>query len=121
LFVCSKNRLRSPTAEVVFSAYPGVEAASAGISGDAETPVSSDLIDWADVVFVMEKRQRDLLTAKFGSALRKKRVVVLGIPDRYGYMDPELVRLLKTKVERYLLPAGGWPARRVDQGDGQEG
>ncbi len=42
LFGCSRNRLRSPTAEAVFSAYPGVEATSAETSPDAETPVSAD-------------------------------------------------------------------------------
>lgn len=105
LFVCSKNRLRSPTAETVFSHYPGVEVASAGTNGDAETVVSSDLLDWADIVFVMEKRHRDFVSAKFGSAAKDKRIVVLGIPDRYGYMDPELVRLLEMKVRPYLADA----------------
>jgi predicted protein tyrosine phosphatase len=29
LFVCSQNRLRSPTAEQVFASWPGIEVASA--------------------------------------------------------------------------------------------
>ena len=56
LFVCSENRLRSPTAEAVFSEYEGVEAVSAGTNDDAETPVSGDLIEWADVIFVISKK-----------------------------------------------------------------
>jgi len=32
LFLCSRNRLRSPTAEPVFADRPGVETASAGLS-----------------------------------------------------------------------------------------
>lgn len=40
LFVCSENRLRSPTAEAVFCKYAGVNAIGAGTNGDAETPVS---------------------------------------------------------------------------------
>ena len=32
LFICSRNRLRSPTAEAVFAAWPGVETASAGLA-----------------------------------------------------------------------------------------
>ena len=32
LFLCSRNRLRSPTAEQVFAAWPGVETASAGLA-----------------------------------------------------------------------------------------
>ncbi len=49
LFVCSENRLRSPTAEAVFSKYEGVEAIGAGTNADAETPVTGDLIEWADL------------------------------------------------------------------------
>jgi len=55
LFICSENRLRSPTAEAVFSEYDGVEAIGAGTNADAETPERGDLIEWADIVFVMEK------------------------------------------------------------------
>lgn len=102
LFVCSQNRLRSPTAEAVFSAYPGIEAISAGTNNDATTPISADLIEWADVVICMEKIHRNKLTSKFKTEFKSKRLVVLDIPDNYEYMDPELVRILKTKVPRYV-------------------
>ena len=52
LFVCSENRLRSPTGEEVFSKYEGINAIGAGTNSDAETPVSGDLIEWADIIFV---------------------------------------------------------------------
>ena len=102
LFVCSKNLLRSPTAEAVFSSYEGLEVLSAGTSSDAETLVSADLIEWADIVFVMEAIHHKRLNRKFGSLLRSTRVVVLGIPDKYEYMDPELVRVLEWEVSRHL-------------------
>jgi predicted protein tyrosine phosphatase len=102
LFICSRNRLRSPTAEAVFSTYPNVEATSAGTNPDADTPLSSDLIQWADIVFVMERTHRKKLDERFQSLLIGKRVVVLGIPDKYDYMDKRLVALLKSKVARYL-------------------
>ena len=102
LFVCSQNRLRSPTAEAVFSRVPGVEVASAGLNDDATTPVSGDLIEWADVVFVMERSHHTRLTRKFGPLLRGKRVVVLGVPDRYDYMSPELVALLQQRLAPFL-------------------
>ncbi|GBO56738.1 hypothetical protein APA_5073 [Pseudanabaena sp. lw0831] len=38
LFVCGKNRLRSPTAEKVFADYGGIEVDSAGIGQEADTP-----------------------------------------------------------------------------------
>ena len=106
LFICSQNRLRSPTAQAIFSAYPGVEAKSAGLDHDAENPVSADLIEGADVVFVMEKSHKNKLRKRFGKQLETKKVVVLNIPDEYEYMQPELVRLLKAKVSKYL-PARG--------------
>lgn len=102
LFVCSQNRLRSPTAEAVFSSYPGVETMSAGTNHDAENSMSADLIEWADVVLVMEKSHRNKLAAKYKAELKSKRLVVLDIPDEYEYMDPELIRILKAKVPRYV-------------------
>jgi predicted protein tyrosine phosphatase len=102
LFVCSRNRLRSPTAEAIFSNYDGMEAFSAGTSIDAENPISADLIEWADIIFAMESVHRKRLNEKFGSLLRTKRVIVLGIPDKYKYMDEELINILKEKVHWYL-------------------
>ena len=100
LFVCSENRLRSPTAEAVFSEYEGVEAIGAGTNLDAETPVSGDLIEWADVILVMEKSHRNKIAKKFKEQLKNKMLVVLDIPDVYECMDPELIKLLKTKVPK---------------------
>jgi len=42
LFICSRNRLRSPTAEAIFARWPGVESDSAGLGSDADVPLSSD-------------------------------------------------------------------------------
>jgi predicted protein tyrosine phosphatase len=103
LFICSQNRLRSPTAEQVFSSHPGIEVASAGMSHDAETPVSAELVSWADVIFVMEETHRNELSSKFNSYLQNKRLVCLDIPDDYEFMDPTLIKLLKAKVTPFLL------------------
>jgi predicted protein tyrosine phosphatase len=103
LFICSQNCLRSPTAEKVFSGREGFEVSSAGTSDDAECPVSSDLIDWADEIYVMENYHRNKLNDRFGKQLQQKKLVVLGIPDNYEYMDPALVELLKHKVEPFLV------------------
>ncbi len=45
LFICSRNRLRSPTAEQVFAAWPGVETASAGLAPDADEPCTDELVE----------------------------------------------------------------------------
>jgi predicted protein tyrosine phosphatase len=102
LFICSQNRLRSPTAEQVFSSWPGIETASAGINNDAENPVTPELLEWADIIFVMERTHRSRLSAKFKPHLGGKRVICLEIPDDFEFMDPSLVTLLKAIVPRHL-------------------
>jgi len=102
LFVCSENRLRSPTAEAVFSAYEGVEAIGCGTNLASETPLSGDLIEWADVVLVMEKSHRKKVSQKYRELLKGKRLVCLDIPDNYERMQPELIRLLEAKVPKYV-------------------
>jgi predicted protein tyrosine phosphatase len=102
LFVCGRNRLRSPTAEQLFATHPGVECASAGLSPDAEIPLTPELIHWADLILVMEPSQQAKLRRRFGQHLHRKRVVCLRIPDRYGFMDAELVTLLRARVGPFL-------------------
>lgn len=102
LFVCSENRLRSPTGEAVFSKYEGISAIGCGTNADAETPVSGDLIDWADIILVMEKTHRNKVSKKFKHLLNGKKLVSLDIPDNYGCMDPELIRLLEIRVARHV-------------------
>jgi predicted protein tyrosine phosphatase len=102
LFVCSQNRLRSPTAEQIFSTHPDIEVASAGTNNDAETPLTSELVEWADIIFVMEKTHRTKLQTRFRSLLKSKRIVCLDIPDNYEFMEPALVALLESKLARFL-------------------
>jgi len=55
LFVCSRNRFRSLTAEALLSGVPGYEVRSAGTQPDARIVVTAGHIGWADTIFVMEK------------------------------------------------------------------
>ena len=105
LFICSQNRLRSPTAEKIFSNRAGFEVASAGTHPNTNRIVSAELLEWADVVCVMEEEHRNALVEKFEAYLRAKRVVCLNIPDRYPYMDPELIRLLEEKAGPFFASA----------------
>jgi predicted protein tyrosine phosphatase len=98
LFVCSQNRLRSPTAEDVFSKLPGVECASAGTDDLANVPLDPELIEWADTIYVMETSHRNRISRKFKRYLAGKKIVVLNIPDEYEYMQPALVAALERKV-----------------------
>jgi predicted protein tyrosine phosphatase len=100
LFICSQNRLRSPTAEQIFA--DRVETQSAGLKNDAENPVTPELLEWAEVIFVMERAHRSKLSQKFKRHLGGKRVVCLEIPDDFDYMAPELIAILEAKLVRYL-------------------
>jgi len=97
LFLCSRNRLRSPTAAEVFSERDGIEVDSAGLSKDADCRLSEEQVEWADHVIVMESIHRKRLNELFGPILKGKRVSVLDIPDDYEYMQPELVELLEKR------------------------
>ncbi|GLQ98209.1 low molecular weight protein tyrosine phosphatase family protein [Dyella mobilis] len=106
LFICTQNRLRSPTAEQVFADWPGIETQSAGLGHDANVPVSPEVLAWSDLIFVMEKAHRSKLSAKFQKYLGGKRVICLDIPDQYDFMEPALVQLLRQKVTRFLPGSG---------------
>ena len=102
LFICSQNKLRSPTAETIFADTPGIEVDSAGLNHDAVVPLSPEQLAWADLILVMESTHRNRLTRHHSASLRGKRVAVLNIPDNYDYMDAELVRILRVKCAPYL-------------------
>jgi len=102
LFVCLQNRLRSPTAEKIFSEDAQLEVKSAGLDEASNVSVSRELLEWADIIFVMEKGQRNSIHKKFKDIYAKKRIVCLYIPDEYEYMDAELIHLLQKAVTPYL-------------------
>jgi predicted protein tyrosine phosphatase len=102
LFVCTKNKLRSPTAEQIFSTWQGVETDSAGIGNDANVPLSVEQIEWATLIFFMEQAHRNKLSKKFKAHLNGKRIICLNIPDDYEFMQPELIKLLEAKVSAFL-------------------
>jgi len=98
LFICSKNKWRSPTAENIFRRYDGVSARSAGTSRKSRRQVRVTDIRWADLIFVMEEKHMSRMRADFRGELKHKTVHVLDIPDEYGLMDPELIDLITGAV-----------------------
>ena len=103
LFLCSQNKLRSPTAAATFCDVAAVETDSAGLNNDALVPLSVEQIEWADGFLVMESARKTRLNRKFKKHLAGKRIAVLNIPDDYQYMDEELVELWKARCAPYLL------------------
>lgn len=102
LFVCSRNKWRSRTAETLFRNHPEHQVRSAGTEPEARIRVSEGLVSWAELIFVMEKKHRTRLREAFPSAMQGKELVILEIPDDYEYMDPELVQMLEASVRPYL-------------------
>ena len=77
-------------------------ARSAGTSPQARVRVNHKLLAWADIIFVMEQKHRDILRQEFPAIVREKRVVVLDIEDNYKFNDPELIDILKICLVDYL-------------------
>ena len=102
LFVCSRNQLRSPTAEAMWRRRPGVAARSAGTSPHARHPISPADIRWADAIFAMEPKHLHRLQAAFPRMLTYKPLHCLDIPDDYRFMDPRLMMLLEQKMNPLL-------------------
>lgn len=96
LFICNQNQNRSKTAEEIFSKE--FETKSAGLFN--EKPVTKKQLEWADLIIVMEDEQRTELSKRFPKEYIKKQIISLNIPDIYYYNDPELISLLKTKVNK---------------------
>ena len=67
--------------------------------------MTPELLEWADMIFCMERSHRAKISERFKAHLGRAKVVCLDIPDTFEYMAPELVALLKAKVPRYLPPA----------------
>ena len=91
---------RSPTAESLLRGKDGFETSSAGIWKYAHRRITEEMIDWADIIFVMDEEQKKAVTALEPEAVSKVRV--LNIPDIYTRNDPELVQMLKTRLSEYL-------------------
>ncbi len=103
LFVCSRNRWRSPTAERIYQNVPGVTVRSAGTSEHSRRCVSQRDVEWADLVLVMEHKHKERLQSQFRVLLQMTPVHVLDIPDEFGFMDATLVQLLREAIGPILV------------------
>ena len=102
LFVCSRNRLRSLTAEKLFEGFPAYQVRSIGTQPDARIVITEGHIGWADIIFVMEKSHLSRMRQKLPGALDGKRVITLEVPDDYDFMEPELLEELPGKFGPYV-------------------
>ena len=101
LFVCILNLQRSPTAESLFENHKKFEAKSCGIDVFAEKQISKQAVEWADIIFCMEDIHKNFIVKNFPQT-QNKEIIVFNIPDVYYRNDPELIRILKEKLKKYL-------------------
>ncbi len=102
LFVCSKNKWRSRTAETIFKDTLNHNVKSAGTDEGARVKLTGKHLLWADLIFVMENKHRQIIKQKFHSSFDADKIIVLDIPDEYQYMDEELILSLKTAMAPYM-------------------
>ena len=99
LFVCGRNRRRSPTAERIFRDDPRMSVRSAGTSDSSKRKITENDLAWADLILVMEPKYAARIRSLFPTVPPMRS---LDIPDDYEYMDPELTELLETAVDHEL-------------------
>ena len=97
LFICNQNENRSKTAEELFKTR--FKTRSAGLFN--ENPVTSKELNWADIVVVMDDFQRSEIAKRFPKDYIKKRILSLNVPDNYYYKQPELVDVLKSRMNEF--------------------
>jgi protein-tyrosine phosphatase len=101
LFVCGRNKRRSPTAVKIYKNDLRINVRSAGVSGKSQTQLSNKLVEWADIILVMENKYKARILGTFHH-VDLPRIENLDIPDEYQYMDEELIDLIKVGTEYHL-------------------
>ena len=108
LFVCTANIDRSRTAQDLYEGDPRYEVRSAGTAPFAKNPLTRELMEWAQRVFVMcEREDRHHTQIKLRFPATDRPVVDLDVEDRWPRGHPELVR----RVLRALRPHLGPPQK----------
>lgn len=106
LFVCARNKIRSFTAEKMFAGSQRYDIRSRGVANDARIKLTERDLNWADLVFVMEKNHKNRIAQKFPEAVIGKRIICLFIEDIYKPMEEALIAELRSKLSPHLLPPG---------------
>jgi predicted protein tyrosine phosphatase len=95
--------MRSATAKVIFDQDDRFESKSAGTDKSAATPLTKELLEWANTILVMEKTHRNYIRSHYPDIYDNKKIVCMYIPDDYDFMQPELISVLKDRVDELFL------------------
>lgn len=101
LFVCTANLDRSPTAEKMYQKVKGLDVKSAGIHGSSQCILTGDLLEWADLILVMEDHHKEYIINWMPEIAQK--IIVLGIPNNYLFDETNLKKQIRSKVDPILF------------------
>jgi predicted protein tyrosine phosphatase len=108
LFICSKNKVRSVTAEKVYQRVSGLQVRSRGTDASARIRVGEGDIGWAEMILCFERRNFVDLKARFGEeVLEGKEIHILDIRNErneYSILSAKLVSKIKEAADPYILP-----------------
>jgi predicted protein tyrosine phosphatase len=83
---------------MLYRSDPRLEIRSAGVRPGAKHRINAADVAWADVIFVMDREQKQWIQERFRHVERLN-IQVLDIPASLVYMDPELQRLLRSALD----------------------
>lgn len=102
LFVCGRNKRRSPTAAAIFQNDDRVSVRSAGVGETSRRRLSVEDLEWADLVLVMEQKYKTRIQQSYGRVMNLPPVKALGIADEYAFMDAELIEIISEAIESMI-------------------
>lgn len=102
LFVCGRNKRRSPTAEKIFKGDPRMVVRSAGTSDSSKRRITADDLAWADLVLVMQRKYAARIKVAFKDIDPLPPMESLDIGDDYIFMETGLINVLRSSVDEAL-------------------
>ncbi len=102
LVVCGRNKRRSRTAEFIFKNDARFNIKSAGLSAQSVVELNEKLINWADIIFVMDYGHRNRIQKQYKS-LDIPRIENLEIDDVYEYKNEDLIEMLLKQINETLI------------------
>ena len=108
LAVCSAGLLRSATIGWVLGKHPyNCNTRAVGVDKTYGLIIIDQvLIEWADHIVFAQQNHLNIVKEEFSLAGQDgnlKRIWVLDIPDKYGYRDTRLVKIIRKSIERVGL------------------
>ncbi|MDX6766208.1 MAG: hypothetical protein SFU85_05415 [Candidatus Methylacidiphilales bacterium] len=111
LFICGRNKRRSPTAERLYKNDRRFQVRAAGLGETSPRRVNAGDVAWADLILPMERKNAVRLKVMFPQFEPFPPMEILDICDDFKFMDRKLLEILPgavdAAVERYQEEKAG--------------